>query len=84
MTTPLPKGIVQTTAAAATAMNVKKPNLLLELLKKAMPRKNSDIGKSTKKATEAKKWMGSMFSGKIPIAVKAHASCPAEAITIEE
>jgi hypothetical protein len=53
MATPLPNGIVQTIAAAIAAMNVKNPNRVLDVLKKAAPRKNIDIGRSVRNVTEA-------------------------------
>ena len=53
MATPLPNGIVQTIAATTAARNVKNPNFILDVRKKAAVRKNIDIGKSAKNATEA-------------------------------
>lgn len=50
--TPLPNGITQTTAATITVMSVKNPNFVLDVRKKAAPRKNIEIGKRMKKLTE--------------------------------
>lgn len=51
--TPLPNGIAQTMAAIIATRKVNKPSFNLAVCKKAMPRRNMDIGNSMKKITEA-------------------------------
>lgn len=51
--TPLPNGMIQTSAATIAVANVKNPNFVLDVRKKATPIKTVDTGRSAKKATEA-------------------------------
>lgn len=51
--TPLPNGTAQTIAATTATMSVKNPSFVLDVRKKATLKKNNDIGKKTKKVTEA-------------------------------